>query len=188
MPYHPLPQFKRLPSPPQFNPPNPQQHGNSGEIKKNRSRDSYANTYGHSAAAAGSVISSLSTIASGLVGGDYRSFPQEHSHPGGVSTSKIKLKWFVSYHPAIHLQDIQLTYSLFTIDVNFPLGSTKISSPITVNCTNHHLKSRQPPLADGNLGSVRDLLVSYEDSGLGHVCGTTSSPSPITGISTSHPA
>ncbi|KAI7944410.1 hypothetical protein MJO28_010105 [Puccinia striiformis f. sp. tritici] len=221
MPYHPLPQSDRLPSPPQFNQPNQQQqhqqqhqqqrrtsaeqtiesqpsssseyyetsNNNNNNLspstthiltpspsstlssssptlnqQKNRSRDSYANTYGHSGIASGPDISSLSAIASGLVGGDYGPFPQELSHPGGISP----------YNPR----------RLSSNDVDFSSGSTKIFSPISH--TNHHLKSRRPPSADGYSGSVRDSLVSYDDSGLGHVYGTTSLPSPITGISTSH--
>ncbi|KAI9615640.1 hypothetical protein H4Q26_011582 [Puccinia striiformis f. sp. tritici PST-130] len=198
MPYHPLPQSDRLPSPPQFNQPNQQQqhqqqhqhqqqrrtsaeqtiesqpsssseyyetsNNNNNNLspstthiltpspsstlssssptlnqQKNRSRDSYANTYGHSGIASGPDISSLSAIASGLVGGDYGPFPQELSHPGGY---------------------------LHTIHEDYP---QMIFSPISH--TNHHLKSRRPPSADGYSGSVRDSLVSYDDSGLGHVYG-----------------
>ncbi|PLW33067.1 hypothetical protein PCANC_22998 [Puccinia coronata f. sp. avenae] len=129
------------------------------------SRDSYANTYGAPASAAGPDLSSLSAIASGLVGGDYGPFPQELSHPA------------IAPHPTAN-NPRRLSANDPIVDFGLlPPGASKIFGPF--NHSNHHLKSRRPPSADGYSGSVRDSLVSYDDSGIGHVYGTTSLAPPM---------
>ncbi|KNZ60993.1 hypothetical protein VP01_1469g2 [Puccinia sorghi] len=134
---------------------------NSNQLKPTRTRDSYANTYGAPASAAGPDLSSLSAIASGLVGGDYGPFPQELSHPGITPNPRT----------IINPNDPIVDFSLL------PPAASKIFTPF--NHSNHHLKSRRPPSADGYSGSVRDSLVSYDDSGIGHVYGTTSLAPPM---------
>ncbi|KAA1070914.1 hypothetical protein PGT21_003086 [Puccinia graminis f. sp. tritici] len=126
----------------QSNSTSPHQPQFSKHSASNRPRDSYANTYGSPASAAGPDLSSLSAIASGLVGGDYGPFPQELSHPGiGPYTSSNPRR----------------------LSANDPIVDFALL----------------PPGANGYSGSVRDSLVSYDDSGAGHVYGTMSLPPPI---------
>ncbi|KAA1099305.1 hypothetical protein PGT21_002907 [Puccinia graminis f. sp. tritici] len=160
-----LPQPSHPHPPPYSNPTQPPLTSPSSQstLPSNRPRDSYANTYGSPASAAGPDLSSLSAI--------------------GLRSRRC---YIPNYHPTVSLwRETNLLYLSITDPiVDFallPPGASKIFSPF--NHSNHHLKSRRPPSADGYSGSVRDSLVSYDDSGAGHVYGTMSLPPPIASLS-----